>query len=268
MVSVMKCCCAVVLALAVPALADSPFATSVVGYVQGTNATPGFTTPSVAVGQPTRFTGEGVFPGAVTPFNAPFMPSEIVSIGEGGSLTLAFDHAITNNPQNHFGLDLLIFGNTFYIDGNWPQGIAAGLFGAGGVVEVGTDLDTWFPVPGVLAVGNYPTLGYSDLTDPYATTPGSVLSDFTLPVNPGFNAIGMNFAQIVAGYNGSGGGTGIDIGLAGVGSIQYVRISNPVGSGAAIQVDGVSAVAPAPGVWSALIGLGVIGAGRRARISR
>ncbi len=246
------------------AAADS-FAVSVAGYVPGANPSPGYTNPAVALGEPTRFTGVGVFPSAVTPFNAPFLDSEIVSIGEGGSLTLGFDHPITNDPAHPFGFDLLVFGNAFYIDSNYPTGTAAGIFGGGGIVEVSADADTWAIVPGTQAVSNYPTLGYSDLTDPYSLVPGTAPSDFTVPVDPSFNPIGLTFGQIVAGYNGSGGGTGVNIGAAGVSSILYVRISNPVGSGSAFQIDGVAAVAPAPGTWCVGAGSVILAARRRTR---
>jgi hypothetical protein len=246
------------------ASASDPFATAVVGYNAGTNPPAGFTNPSAALGEPTRFTGVGVFPGAVTPFNSPYMPGELVSIGEGGSITLALAQPVLNDPANPFGIDLLIFGNAFYIDTSFPAGVAGPLFGGGGVVEVASTLDSWVMVPGVQAVSQFPTLGYADLTDPYSTAPGNVPTDFTRPVDPAFNPLGLSFAQIVAGYNGSGGGTGIDIGLAGLSSIQYVRISNPVGSGSALQIDGIAAVAPVPGTVGVL-GLALLAAGRRTR---
>jgi len=239
----------VLLSLSVAAAFGSDqFATQWVSYNQGIGPVPTFTNPLAAVGEPTRYTGVGVFPSAVTPFNPPFLNSEVVSIGQGGSLTLGFDHPVVNDPLNPFGIDLLIFGNAFYADSSHPEGIAAGVISAGGgVVEVSADGDTWKLVTGAVADGQFPTLGYSDLTDPYALDPGSVLSDFTRPVNPAFNAIGKNFAQIVAGYNGSGGGSGIDFAPTGLNSILFVRITNPAGSGVTVEVDAVSDVVPAPG---------------------
>ena len=70
-----------------PALADN-WATQVVSYDPGTNPASGYTNSAAALGEPTRFTGVGVFPGAVTPFNPPFLNTEIVSLGTGGSLVV------------------------------------------------------------------------------------------------------------------------------------------------------------------------------------
>lgn len=259
------CFLVVTCACGASALASDPYATTVLNYAQGSNAVSGYTNPATALGEPTRFTGVGVFPSAVTPFNPPFMASEVVSIGEGGSITLAFDHAISNDPSHFFGMDLLIFGNAFYIDSNWPAGTVGGFFGGGGLIEVSSDLDTWVPIPGTPALGQFPTLGYSDLTDPYATEPGSTPSDFTRPVDPSFNPTGLSFAQLVAGYNGSGGGTGIDIAAAGLSSISYLRISNPIGSGGAIAIDGVAAVAPTPGVAVVFAGMAALAVRQRTR---
>src|SRR2546423_14112086 len=64
------------------------YAAQVISYSPGTTPASGFTISSSALGEPERFTGEGVFPGVVSPFNPPFRPNEIVSIGEGGQITL------------------------------------------------------------------------------------------------------------------------------------------------------------------------------------
>lgn len=262
----MKLCVVLVLAAASGACASNPFATSVVSYVPGSNPVTGFTNPSSALGEPTRYTGVGVFPSAVTPFNPPFLGSEVVSLGVGGSLTLRFDQPVTNDPQNPFGVDLLVFGNAFYNDSTYPLGIASGVISGGhGQVDVSVDGTNWFTVPGLPADAEFPTLGYSDLTDPYAVNPGSVLSDFTRPVDPSFNAMGKNFAQLVAAYNGSGGGSGIDFAITGLSSIQFVRITNPLTSSVTVEVDAVSDVSsvPTPGACVVLGAAAVLVSRRR-----
>jgi len=243
----MKLCVALVLAAASGACASNPFSTSVVSYFPGSNPVPGYTNPNSALGEPTRYTGVGVFPSAVTPFNPPFLSSEVVSIGVGGSLTLRFDQPVTNDPQNPFGIDLLVFGNAFYNDSSYPLGIVDGIVSAGrGQVDVSADGTHWFTVPGLPADAEFPTLGYSDLTDPYALDPGSVLSDFTRPVDPAFSAMGKTFAQLVAAYNGSGGGSGIDFASTGLSAIQFVRIINPLTSSVTVEIDAVSDVSSVP----------------------
>lgn len=251
------------LTLSLPVLAGQ-FASSVVSYVPGSNASGSYQNSASALGTPTRFTGVGVFPSAVTPFNPAFLSSEIVSIGTGGSLTLQFAQPVVNDPANPFGQDLLIFGGQFFIDADYPNGLAGPLFGAASnsTVQVSADGQSWFTVPNTQATGLYPTLGYLDLTDPSSPTPGSVLSDFFKPVDPAFDPSDKTFAQIIAGYNGSGGGTGIDIGAAGLAQASYIRISNFGAS--AFSIDAVSAVTPVPAP-AGLVVLGGLALVRRRR---
>jgi len=126
---------------------------------------------------------------------------------------------------------------------------------------------TWFTLASAQIETAYATLGYSDLTDPFALSAGNVLSDFTKPVDPSFAiANGLTFSQILAGYNGSGGGTGIDFASTGLSSISFIRISNPTSATSNIQIDAISDVAaiPAPGI-SALGLIAVVMSGRRSR---
>jgi len=247
--------------------AQDPWADTVLSYTPGDAAGGGLEVPQVALGAPTRFTGElAGFPGAVTPFNPPFEADEIVSVGFGGEIVLAFNEPVNDHPDNPFGIDLLLFGNTGYIDGDFPNGLAAGLFGnGGGKVELSQDGDTWVPVDDVAADGPFPTLGYLDLDGPFDPDPGSVPSDFTRPVDPAFDAIGKTFDEIVAAYDGSGGGAGIDIGAWGLDSVSFVRITDLTDDGISPQLDAIADVAiPAPGATALLaLGLGLVSVRRR-----
>ncbi len=243
------------------ACGSADFASHVVSYSAGTGADPTYADPAAALGSPTRFTGvQFGYPGAVTPFNPPFDPGEIVSIGRGGSLVVSFDQAITNDATHRFGIDFLIFSNAFFIDNSYPSGVAVGTFGRIGDVAVSADGDHWVSVTAAAMGPLFPTLGYSDLTDPYSTTPGTLPTDFTRAVDPNFDPTGHTFAEIVAAYAGSGGGLGVDIGVLGLASASYVRISS---SGAPVSIDGLSVV-PAPASISAFT-ITLIGLGRRRR---
>jgi len=231
---------------AAPAHSESPFATAVVSYVPGSGAAPGYGNPLVALGSPERFTGEGLFPQTVTPFQPAFLQNEIVSLGVGGSLVLAFDHDVLDDPRNPFGVDLLVFGNAFATDAASPAGVVGGLFSEGGAISLSADGVTWIPVPGVAADGPFPTLGYVDVA-PYATSPGSVPTDFTRPVNPslgGPELIGVPWAELVMAYDGSGGGTGIDFRALGIDRVRYVRIEGNVLFGSSPEIDAVADVSP------------------------
>jgi len=238
----------------------SPYASNWISYSAGTGASASYLDPASAVGSPTRFTGvQFGFPSVVSPFSPPFDPGEIVSIGRGGHLTLAFDHDVHNRAENPFGIDFNIFGNWFYTDSN---GVANGKFGdSGGIVEVSKDGSDWRTV-NVLATSGFATLGYSDLASPYDTVPGNVPTNFTKAVDPSFNPIGKTFAEIVAGYNGSGGGTGIDIASTGLDFIRFVRITNPEGNTGNINIDGLAAI-PTPVTASLFVIASIIAPRRR-----
>jgi hypothetical protein len=247
----------------------NPWADLVVGYQAGVGVSAGYDDPARALGSPTRVTGEGFgFPGSVTPFASAFEPDELVSIGEGGSLTVRFERAVRDDARNPFGVDLLIFGNAFFTASSFtdPDPVATGVFADGGVVELSADGLTWVTLTGVGADSGLPTLGFADETSVFGGPAGSVRTDFTRPVDPAFDPIGRTFSEIVAAYDGAGGGLGIDLAAWGLTSVSFVRISTAVGSGVTVEIDALSDVGavPGPGVV-AMVALGAVGASRRRR---
>ncbi len=242
---ILSLCAATALALHASG-GDDPFADQATSYDPGANPAAGYTDPSTTLGPPERFTGEGIFPGVVSVFNPPWGTDEIVSIGAGGHLVVRFDTPVTDDPANPFGIDLLVFGNTGFIDAG---GVAGGLFGNdGGVIEVSADGTTWFVIEGVAADGPLPTIGYLD-AGPYDTEPGGVLSDFTRPIDPAVgpgDVTGLTYGDILALYAGSGGGAGVDLATVGLAAICCVRITNPGDPKVtpAIEIDALSDVAP------------------------
>jgi hypothetical protein len=251
--------------LALAARAESPFATEVVSYTPGAGAAAGFTNPQVALGSPERFTGEMIIPGAVTPFQPAFRPDEIVSIGTGGSLVVRFDHDVLDHPRNPHGVDLIVFGNAFFTDSG--GGVVAGLAAEGGAISVSADGVQWIRAAGLDADGLFPTLGYLD-AGPYATTPGSVESDFLRPVDPSLtmsDLVGLDHAALVKRYDGSGGGTGVDIGALGLSSVRFVKIQGPSLAGVSPEIDAFSDVDPLP-PNADLDGDGAVGASDLAQV--
>jgi hypothetical protein len=238
----------VVLLAALPSLAraQSPYASSVITYSPGSSPAGGFTIAASALGEPTRFTGGPFFPQAVTPFQPAFMTSELVSIGAGGELVVSFDHDVTDDPRNPFGVDLIVFGNAFFGDAAYPMGTPSGLFAEGGQISVSHDGVTWVVVPGTDADGFAPTCGWLDAS-PYATVPGLEPTDFTRPIDPSITVasmIGQEWSAVRAMYNGSGGGAGIDLAPLGLSSIRLVRVRVPAGAMQSAEIDGFSDVAP------------------------
>jgi hypothetical protein len=114
-------------------LLPTDFATRIVAF-DGKNGKPSFNTrPELALGPPSS---------AATP-QVPDN-SGIVSFGWGGSITLAFDRAILNDPLHPGGYDFIVYGNSFYVGGNEHVS-----YQGPGYVEVGLDLnDNGVPDPG------------------------------------------------------------------------------------------------------------------------
>lgn len=258
--------------------AADPWADRVVSYaagdLSGPTEQPDFVTnqpyndPTTALGSPTRIASPDFFPAAVTPLAPAFRANEVVSIGYGGSLVVQFDEPVADDPLNPFGIDLLVFGNALFI-GNFfnpdfsfnAAGTVAAVGSEGGIVEVSADGMNFLPAS-VVADGLFPTNAYVDAADPFGGVPGTIASDFTLPVDPTFNPIGKTYAQILAGYGASGGGLGIDIAPTGLASISYVRITNPIGSAAVPEIDALADVRaiPEPGAAGlALLALILLG---------
>lgn len=220
-------------------MASDPWADQVISYAQGTNSAANYNLdPTVALGSPERITGEntpfGPFPGGVTMFNSPWGTDEIISIGAGGELLVQFDDAVEDDPTNPFGVDLIIFGNSFFIGADGITGFAE----EPGIVELSDDGIAWHAV-NEFADSLFPTQGFLDagvFGDPF----GSVATDFLKPVNPSLTIddfLEKTYAEALDLYDGSGGGTPIDIGQTGLSSISFVRISVPSGANFSTEID-------------------------------
>ena len=260
----MVACATLGLAGATSAAGPDPWADRVVSFTAGKNPAPGYADPTTALGEPSRFTGVGSFPGAVTPFNPPFDTDQLVSLGAGGELIVAFDEPVRNDPLNPFGIDLLVFGSTGFVDTSFPNGLVGGLFGnEGGSISVSPDGTSWFDVAGVVGDGIFPTMGYQDLTGPYDPMAGSLPTDFTVPVDPTFDPMGSTFAEIVAAYSGSGGGAGVDIGSLGLSEISFIRVRHAAGLPGSPEIDAFADVRAVPGPGTAVIAMLALAGWRR-----
>ena len=258
---------AVALSLPVPSFAQ--FATRVEAYTSGTGfatefgtGTP-YTDASTALGSPSTITS-GDFGGPVTPFAAPYLLSQLVSLGAGGSLTVEFAAPIQNSSLNPFGLDFLVFGSASFLDADWPNGVTDGtasMFGqATGTTRVfaGNDPGNMFLLNPSLAPvvdGRFPTDG---------------AGNFQLPADPALgNAAFANktLAQVRGLYGNSGGGTGFDLAWAvdgnnqpvGLSSARFIRVDVLTGHS---EIDAFASVLPVPEpgalVLTALGSLGIV----------
>ncbi len=225
--------------------ADRPAvgAASVVSYHAGTGAGGSYQNAEAALGLPTATTGAGVQPGAVTPFRPAFMPSEVVSIGRGGYLVVAFEFPIYDDPRNAFGVDFIVYGNSLLTDLAYPGGIAGWHFPEGGTIEASADGVTWRLLQGD-ADGGLPTMAFTD-AGPYQVAAGAAPSDSSRPIDPAITAstmLGLDYPTVRALYDGCAGGTRVDLAGSGLAFAKFVRVAAPLDAPAVPEVDAIVAV--------------------------
>jgi hypothetical protein len=223
------------------------FADRIISYQAGTGA--GSQTNAAAVlGPPSRETVDpqwGTFP--VDPFGPPYLSNQVVSLGAGGSLTVRLEHPVENDPANAHGLDLIVFGNSFFqlnADFTTASGALGGTNTGRTTVSVSPDGHQFFALEPALA----------PLPDTLFPTDGA--GDPSLPVDPaltGTDFAGRDLQGIRSLYNGSAGGTGYDIGWAidaqgdpvMLAAVRFVRFEQEAGEA---QIDAVSGVAKGPAI--------------------
>lgn len=76
---------------------------------------PGVWTGISYYNNPARATGAPKGSTIDTPLYGPL--SSIVTLGDGGSITLRFDEPVTDDPRNPYGLDFIVFSNAFFVGG-------------------------------------------------------------------------------------------------------------------------------------------------------
>ena len=219
-----------------------------IGFAIDFSTGQGLTNTTRALGEPARIT-TGDFGGPIDPFSPPFSGEELLSIGEGGFIVLAFDPPIFNHPSNPFGLDLILYGNTGF-------SITNGNFSGGGI----TDGSTFGHNEGTTRIGvsnnnqDYHWLDHDQARTADHLYPTDGEGRFGHPVDPGIQPVqfaGNDLGQIRDQYSGSAGGTGYDLDWATdeegnpveLDSIRYLRIEVLKGK---TEIDGVCAVLPAP----------------------
>lgn len=220
-----------------------PWARDVVSFVPGTNTESyqgsAWINADTALGAPSRTTTYGF--DDVTMFQPPWMTNQIVSVGAVGELVVAFDHAISNDVHNPYGVDLLVFGNALFQN---IGGRAGSLLSEPGRISVSQDGTNWFAAEDAMADDLYPTLGYTDTSVPVNMSDGSVPTSFVKPVDPSLSCANKTFEELKAAYDGSGGGAGVDIGLLGLDWIRYVKVWQPSNQNWSTEIDAFADVAP------------------------
>ncbi|MBI9018868.1 MAG: hypothetical protein JEZ07_16580 [Phycisphaerae bacterium] len=257
--------------ITVAQLDPNNFATEVTEYVQGDGITKDFISnqyfndPTSALGRPTiDSTGDGWFVPTSQPvplvaaFPA-FRSFEIVSIGTGGHLTLKFGKKVENNPNNPFGIDLIVFGNAMLGGGGWsyntnPENffVSSGIYAENAIISVAQNPQgPWYDyINGPFGDSYAPTFGRVYDPENIETSLGAwnqwwaEPTDPTMPLDPAVTANTLNgktMAQVSQLFGKSAGGTGFDLAESGFQWIQYIKIQS---NGTTPEIDAVAAVDP------------------------
>lgn len=212
----------------------SQYALEVTSYDAGTTPAIDFESglpfdiTSTALGEPSRFTNDPLFPGVVSAFSGPYKRSQLLSVGETGNVTLRLSNYALAQPGGH-EIGVFAHAGLIYDFQTGRAGDPAAAFSVDSAfVEVSADGTNW------VAVGDrtfdIPTNGYNDVTDPFASSPGSVPSDFQKPFFGSLASFdGLPYSD--AGeldsldvLDGSGGGNWLDI-PAGLSQVGFIRFS-------------------------------------------
>ncbi len=211
--------------------ASTNFAARVIDYHPGIGFAAGYTNTEAVLGEPSR---ANPFGDATQPFNPPYGKEQILSIGEGGSVTIQFDEPVHNGPHKPFNLDFIIFGNTGFVITNDFDPFTYDWIGT-----PATDGSLFANNLGVTRVSvskdgkHFYVLDekVAPVVDGLFPTDGA--GDFRVPVHPGLTAqdfAGATLDDIRALYQGSGGGSGYNIDWSEDGKksdlpwIRYVRV--------------------------------------------
>ncbi len=240
------CLVAVLVSVCSSSLNALPYASSVVAFSQGIGADPGYNNPQVVLGAPPVADSYG-WPVSIT--SAPWEPSDVVSLGNGGSITVAFDHPVMNNPLNvEYGIDFLVFGNAFFATDWQGDGRIIGEYFEPAKVEVSQDGVNFYQIANTFADSMYP----------YTASAGN----FVHATPPGIAYMNRQPSDVEADFLGGCGGTQVDISNA-IGAsldwIMYVRITDIAGDSGIADVVGFADVVPEPATMIILLaGIGLV----------
>jgi hypothetical protein len=211
----------------------SPYASSVISFNQGVGADIGYDNAEVVLGVP-PVVDSYVWPVSTTA--APWEATEVLSLGNGGSITIAFDHQVVNNSEDvEYGTDFLIFGNAFFATDWEGDGSIVYAYFEPAKIEVSQDGITFYEIANT----------YADALYPYTAAAG----DFVHATPAGISYMGRMPNDVEADYAGGCGGTQVDISDAigiSLDWIMYVRVTDIKGDSELADVVGFADVIPEP----------------------
>jgi hypothetical protein len=208
-----------------------------------------FNDPTV-VGDPTSSPLSGLtdfdFPpvGIISPFEPPSDSDQAVTVGYGGTITLMFPQPINVVPGGTIG----VFTTTGLVDTDYNSGLAGSTASTfedqSAIVQVSLDGKKWYSLG--MQVFSNPENYFTNATDPYGTSipDNAQVADFGQPFYGTLSSFdGLDYAQILSLFNGSAGGTWLDLTGISLTQVQYIQFSEPEGVVPMTSFVGISAIA-------------------------
>jgi hypothetical protein len=235
------------------------FAVQVIRSI-GVDSMPPYNNPAAILGPPTlRFVDNE--DGATTTnrtsivddaYNvAPDGSDVITEITNGGQIIVKMGRKVCHNPNNPYGIDLMVFGNSWFNIGAVSDStdldttqLGSVIYGHSTTVSVSPDGANWYTFPNTPSL--YPDNAYR-WDDANQSWTDEQMNP-TKPLNPTVYA--TDFAGQTAAYGldqfiGSAGGTGYDLEASGFSWIQYVCVQPGTQYPAYTVIDAIAAVNPA-----------------------
>jgi len=208
------------------------FAIEVISYDDG--GVSSHKDPCSALGRPAVDTDYFGAARPVVPVYAAWEQDQVVKIGFGGHLVLRFSHKVSDDENNPYGTDFIVFGNAFQKIGgdiNWqyqdPAAVTIStndVYVEPGLVSVSQDGLTWYGYndPNLPRADTFaPTLGrIYDPNNAVDVYPGWLnqwwanVTNPTVPLDPNLapvDFVGKTVAEVCGIYGESAGGTGFDL---------------------------------------------------------
>lgn len=251
-------------ALALPA--SDPWADRVVAFSPSLDGSGLYNDPQSVLGPPTTTFYDPTLRAqfktslVVGAFNldAPEGRKVVCTLNRGDFIKVRFDEPVRNDPKNPYGIDLLVFGNAFFVHGafirpdtdleavrlngplagDFPVMVAVSATGEG---DPQTNPQAWYVYQGgpFADADLFPTNTFA--WDRCRRAFGQPLN-LTKPVDPALTPDdfrGKSAADAIDLYGASGGGAGFDLAESGFDWIQYVYVTSTGG-----EVDAMADVTP------------------------
>jgi hypothetical protein len=250
------------------------FATELVDYSSSLDGTGYYNDPNDLLGAPATYCA--AWPSGtdhISLVEPSYGDSYITTIKDGDWAIVKFDHAVTDDANNPYGLDFIVYGNAFFQGSGYVSDttdhssytLTGSVFAESVVISVSQDGVNWYTYDDLYGDTLFPTNPWVWDPDLYAETGNGwtdVENDYTLPVDPTLTAedfAGLSSYEAMLLYAGSAGGTGFDLAESGYEWIQYIKVEG-IGSLSGGEIDAFADVAPVPipgALW--LMASGLIG---------